>query len=410
MEATQLYSRILGLAKPWKVVTVNLALPDDEVEVIVAHSGGKLTCPKCGKPCPGYDKRQRRWRHLDTCQLKTLLIADIPRVKCPEHGVVTLLVPWAEAGSSFTALFESSTIDLLRETPVSTVAKRLRTSWNAVDGIMQRAVKRGLARRKGMASKRLNVDETRYRKKHGHLTVVTDQESGTVLYVADDRHSESLKGFYATLTEQQKTAIEAVCMDMWPAYIRATREVLQDADNKIAFDRHHVSQHLTKVVDQVRSLEQYHLKRKADELLKDGKSRWIRNRGKMVWQQQRKLSASRRSSLKTTHAWAMKDFAVQLWDSQNQTWALQGWRRLIDWMSHSHLKPVQETGTTLNQHMWGIANAVALKTDNSPPGTVSQSINTVQTRAHGFRNKQRFRNAIYFHLGGLLLYPEEIST
>ena len=39
----------------------------------------------------------RVWRHLDTCQFKTFLHARIPRVDCPEHGVVQVKVPWAES-------------------------------------------------------------------------------------------------------------------------------------------------------------------------------------------------------------------------------------------------------------------------------------------------------------------------
>jgi len=30
--------------------------------------------------------------------------------------------------------------------------------------------------------------------------------------------------------------------------------------------------------------------------------------------------------------------------------------------------------------------------------------------AHGYRNRERFRNAIYFHLGGLDLYPRAIEA
>jgi len=55
---------------------------------------------------PGYDHRERRWRHLDPCQLETVVIADVPRVKCSEDGVVTMEVPWAETGSSHTGPFE----------------------------------------------------------------------------------------------------------------------------------------------------------------------------------------------------------------------------------------------------------------------------------------------------------------
>jgi len=33
----------------------------------------------------------------------------------------------------------------------------------------------------------------------------------------------------------------------------------------------------------------------------------------------------------------------------------------------------------------------------------------IKVRSRGFRNKERFANAIYFHLGGLDLYPEGVT-
>ena len=42
-------------------------------------------------------------------------MADVPRVECSEHGVVTVAVPWSEPGSGFTALFEALVIDWLGE-------------------------------------------------------------------------------------------------------------------------------------------------------------------------------------------------------------------------------------------------------------------------------------------------------
>jgi len=161
MRDTQLYSQILGIERPWKVTDVKVSLPADEVEVFVEHGGSKLSCPECGKTCPGYDKRTRRWRHLDTCQLKTLLVADVPRVQCAEHGLVNVSVPWAEPGSGFTAMFEALVIDWLQAASISAVADRIKLSWNAVDGIMQRAVKRGLSRREALSPTRINVDDSR---------------------------------------------------------------------------------------------------------------------------------------------------------------------------------------------------------------------------------------------------------
>ncbi len=410
MRDTQLYSQILGIEKPWKVIDVQISLVDDEVEVHVEYGGSKLRCSKCGKICPGYDKRQRRWRHLDTCQLKTLLVADIPRVECSEHGVVTVSVPWAEPGSGFTALFEALVIDWLKEASTSAVSKRLRLSWNAVDGIMQRAVKRGLSRREALSPRQISVDETSYRKGHDYVTVVTDQEQTTVLYVAENRKIASLTEFYDLLSDDQKKGIESVCMDMWPAYISATREAIPDADSKIAFDRFHVAQYLGKAVDQVRRQEHRQLIRQGDDRMKGSKYQWLRNRGNMSWHQQRSFSELRQSSLKTARAWAIKDLASRLWDYRSRTWAEKGWKRLINWMARSRLKPMQTTSKTLRGHLWGILNAVIRKVDNSHAESMNSRIKTLKSRARGFRNKERFRNAIYFHLGGLQLYPEGIRV
>jgi len=405
MKDTQLYSQILGIEKPWKVSAVKVSLADDQVEVFVAHDGKSLTCPKCGKQCPGYDKRQRTWRHLDTCQLKTLLVAEVPRVKCSEHGIVTMSVPWAEPGSGFTAMFEALVIDWLKAASTSAVSERLRLSWNAVDGIMQRAVKRGLSRRGDLSPKKISVDETSYRKGHDYVTVVTDQARGAVLHVAEDRDAASLSSFYQLLSEEQIAGIESVCMDMWPAYIKATRDAIEDADSKIAFDRFHVAQYLGKAVDQVRRQEHRQLIRQGDDSLKGSKYLWLRNPSSMSWHQQRSLSQLRQSSLKTARAWAIKDFASHLWAYVSRGWAHKGWKRLINWMARSRLKPMQATARTLCKHLWGILNAVILGVDNSHAESMNSRIKTVKTRARGFRNKARFRNAIYFHLGGLQLYP-----
>ena len=410
MKDTQLYSQILGIEKPWKVTDVQVSLANDEVEVTVDHGSGKLTCPKCGKACSGYDKRQRRWRHLDTCQLKTLLVAEVPRVECSEHGVVTVSVPWAEPGSGFTALFEALVIDWLKDASTSAVSEHLRLSWNAVDGIMQRAVKRGLSHREALSPRQISVDETSYRKGHDYVTVVTDQEQSVVLHVAENRETDSLAEFYDLLSEDQKKGIESVCMDMWPAYIRATREALPNADSKIAFDRFHVAQYMGKAVDQVRRQEHRQLIRQGDERMKGSKYQWLRNRSNMSWHQQRSFSELRQSSLKTARAWAIKDLASRLWGYRSRTWAEKGWKRLINWMARSRLKPMQTTSKTLRNHLWGILNAVIRKVDNSHAESMNSRIKTLKSRARGFRNRERFRNAIYFHLGGLQLYPEGIRA
>ena len=104
MRDKELYRRILGIEVSWEVSEIELDIKAGEVKVYVEpRPGVKQRCPQCGLSCPGYDRR-RQWRHLDTCQLKTLLVADLPRIKCAKHGVVSVRVSWAEPSSGFSAL------------------------------------------------------------------------------------------------------------------------------------------------------------------------------------------------------------------------------------------------------------------------------------------------------------------
>ena len=125
MRDKDLYQHILGIQVPWAVTAVELSMAAGKVMVHVEHDAGvQLTCPHCDIACPGYDHRSRTWRHLDTCQLKTLIVAKVPRVTCPIHGVVTVPVPWAETRSGFTALYEALVLDWLKEATIQAVARQ----------------------------------------------------------------------------------------------------------------------------------------------------------------------------------------------------------------------------------------------------------------------------------------------
>ncbi|MDE2989241.1 MAG: ISL3 family transposase, partial [Chloroflexota bacterium] len=91
--------------------------------------------------------------------------------------MLTIGVPWSEAGSRFTVLFEALVIDWLGAASISAVARLPDLSWDQVSGVMERAVKRGLERRgSAPASRVLGVDETSFRKRHEYVTVVADIE------------------------------------------------------------------------------------------------------------------------------------------------------------------------------------------------------------------------------------------
>ena len=407
MKDRDLYAQILGISSPWRVADVELTLNAGRVKVHVEiEPGTKLVCPHCGKPVPGYDKRHKEWRHLDTCQYQTILSAEVPRIECPEHKICLIQVPWAEPGSGFTALFEGLAINWLKEASISAVSRQLKLSWNAIDGIMQRAVRRGLARRDMEAiCKRMGVDETAFRKRHDYVTVVADQDEGHVIHVADDRKKESLMAFYDGLTDEQKAGIECVSMDMWQAFISATLESIPGADKKIAFDKFHIAKYLGDAVDKVRRRENKALLQRGNERLKGSKYTWQTNPENMSIQQWHAFKALRTSTLKTARAWAIKEFGMSLWHYVSRTWAEKGWKRWYSWAIRSRLEPIKKVARMIKKHLWGILNAIVLDANNGHAESTNSKIKMIKVRSRGFRNKERFKMAIYFHLGGLDLYP-----
>lgn len=411
MRDKELYKQILGIESPWEVTEVELCVEANEVKVYVEHTADQQTiCPHCGTNCPGYDKRPRSWRHLDTCQFKTLLVADVPRVNCPAHGVVTVKVPWAEPGSNFTALYEALVIDWLKEASIQAVSRRLSLSWNAIDGIMQRAVKRGLARRKNQVPKHIGVDETAFCKGHDYVTVVTEQgDTSRVLHVAEERKTSSLESYYNTLTDEDKVGIESIAMDMWPAYIKATLDNIPSAREKIAFDKFHVAKYLGDAVDKVRKQEHKTLMRDGYEDLKGTKYDWLTCLRNLNRKRQCEFKVLRESTLKTARAWAIKDLAMKLWCYVSRTWAEKGWVQWYAWAIRSRLEPIKKVAKMIKAHLWGILNAIILNVTNGTSESINSRIKMIKIRSRGFRNKARFINAIYFHLGGLELYSECVT-
>jgi len=71
---------VLDLGPEWKVTRVEPR----------RTGGSPLRCPHCGEACQGYDTRRREWRNLDAWGYKTFLACNVPRVQCPEHGVVPI--------------------------------------------------------------------------------------------------------------------------------------------------------------------------------------------------------------------------------------------------------------------------------------------------------------------------------
>lgn len=407
MDDRQLYQTILGLEEPWFVASVEVHTDAEEIRVRVERRAGETqACPECERPSPQYDRsEERRWRHLDTCQYRTILVARIPRVECAEHGVRQVRVPWAEDRSRFTLLFEALAIRVLRETTLSGLGELMRVSWDEAEGIFQRAVARGLARRRQDVVKVVGVDETSFQKHHEYVTVVADLERDRVVWVGDHRRQETLEAYWRTWSEEDVRQLTTVVMDMWDPYIAATREALPNGLSKIVFDRYHVMQQVTKAVDLVRRTEASLLRAGGDHRLQRTRYLWLKGVARRSRQELLQIRALCRSGLKVGRAWAIKEAVRKLWNFRSLTWALKFFRKWYGWATRSRLQPMITAARTLKHYLYGVLAFIRHPYTNALTESLNAKIQEIKYRARGYRNRNNFRLAILFHCGGLVMDP-----
>jgi transposase len=408
MKDTSLYEQILGLRKPWRVAEVKLDVAAQRVDLWLEH-GAKVrwSCPACEKPCGIYDhSEERTWRHLDTCQFQTLIHARVPRVKCETCGVRQVAVPWAEGRGGFTLLMERLIIDLLGECKnIKGVCEILDIHWEACFRVMRQAVERGQKRKGREPPRYVGVDEKAFRKGHTYITVVSDLEAGTVEWVAEDRETQSLQSYYEQLKEEDLERIEAVVMDMWPAYIKATRATMAGSEDRIVFDRFHVMKQLTEAVDKVRKQEHAQLRKQGDQRLKKTKYMWLFSYENLPERYEASFEHLRRSELKTARAWHLKELLRHLWDYKRVGWALRFFKQWYAWAIRSKLEPIKEAARKLQRHVAGIVAYCKHRITNAATEGLNSRIMAVKRLVGGFRNQDNFKTAIYFYCGGLELYP-----
>lgn len=407
MRDIELYRHLLGVESPWSVTRVDLSVKDRRVDVFLDHSSNVLwPCPTCGAEVTLYDHAdERTWRHLDSCQFLTFLHARPPRVECPEHGVVQARLPWAEPNSRFTMLFERLAIEILLETSVDGGARLLGISWDQAWTLMERAVARGLAKKKATVLKEVGVDEKAVRRRHRYATLVYDLRAGTVEFVAAERKKASLDAFYDGLTTRQRNGIEAIAMDMWEPFVLSTKEHVVDAASKIVFDRFHIMGHMGKAVDNVRRREHRELRAKGDERLTGTRYLWLYSAENLPEERRDDFADLKKADLKTARAWAIRESLRNLWTYASRGWAERFWRRWYFWATHSRLEPVIKAARTIHSHIANVLTYLDHRITNATAEGLNSRIETIRKRACGIPNFEHFRIAVYFHCGGLDLFP-----
>ena len=412
MQDIELYRQLLGIESPWTVDRVSINIAEITVYVYLVEATDAIwSCPTCGEPATLYDHREERtWRHLDSCQFQTYLVAAAPRVRCEAHGVLTADLPWIEPHSRFTLLFERFAIDVLLATQVqSKTASLLGLTSGQVRDLMERAVLRGLKRRdEDEVIEHLTLDEKSFQHGHQYMTVLGDAVQGRVLDVCETRTKDATSDLLTeTLTDAQRDGVRSITMDMWEAFMNSARTILTQAD--IIHDRFHTAQYLNAAVDKTRRAEHKTLLQQDCSTLKDSKYLWLKRPDRFTDTQRQRFADLRDQDLATAKVWSFKEtfrsfFACKAVEEGRLFFAQ--WYEDALALGNTHLTKVADM---LKRHLTGLLAYLIHRRTNAMAEGLNSRIQHIKACAHGFRRFASYRIAILFFLGKLALYPHKSS-
>lgn len=409
MDSSKFYEALLSLTPDWSVSRVDTDPSSAEVHVYLSYRSEDAISPETGVRCPIYDYREeRQWRHLDTMQYRTYLHARVPRVRTGT-GIVTVAVPWADARSHLTWLFEEWAIELLLVTKnQSRTARLLRISFDQIHRLMERAVDRGLSDREQEWSDPsssltvLSIDEKSAHYGRQFVTVLSDPVRGRVLEVADGRTAEAARSaIESVLPPPLLTKIQAVSADMAASYTKAVRETLPQA--QIVYDKFHLFQYLNKAIDQVRRMEV-----RSQPELRRTRFLLFKHPDNLTMLERQTFDLLNEIHLKTALAWRIREnFRAMYAHCTSIDEARDYVRKWRDHAMASSLKPIQEVARMFDRHLHGILNYFRHPITNAMAEQLNGKIQQLRVTARGYRNTTNLRIAILFYLGNLNLLPQK---
>ncbi len=399
------YGLLLGIKSPWEVKRVNLNINGQRVDIAIEHDpNAAVACPECGKRCARYDHApEREWRHLDVMQFMTVIRARTPRCACPEHGVVTVQVPWAEPHGRFTLMFEAFAVKVIEACRSFVQAMEiLKVDWHTIQEIVKRAVERGLLRRSTEQVTVVGMDEKSFGRGHDYVSLMTDLKGRRVLDVVKDRDIPSALKLWESLPEPQRQRVEAVAMDMSAGFAAATVKAAPRA--AIVYDKFHVSKHLNEAVDKVRREEHRRLLEKGDESLTSTKYLWLQG-AYPEGDRALKFSELCARNLKTSRAWYHKETFAEFWTQPDAGSASAFFAQWFGAARRSKLAPVKAVALTIKNHLHGLLNYFLFPITNAMTEGFNSKIQAIKADARGFRRFENYRYRILFHCGKLDLTP-----
>lgn len=349
-----------------------------------------LRCPICRNRkviCRG--TVERIFRTIPIGSKPVWLRTPIQRVWCPKCQVVRQIkISFADPKKTYTKAFKRFVLELSRWMSIKAVARQLGVSWDIVKDIQKQRLKKLYRKPRLKGLQKIAIDEISIGKGHKYLTLVLDLRTGRVVYTGEGKGAEALQPFWKRL-KSSGARIQAVAIDMSPAYIQAVIENLPGA--ALVFDHFHIVKMFNDKISDFRRKLHHQLNDPAErELLKGTRWLLLKNPRKLDPEkdEEKRLEKALEINKPLATVYYLKEDLRQLWNQPDKQTAAEF---LDDWVQRakaSKIRMLQKFANTLLAHKSGILSYYDFRISTGPLEGINNKIKTMKRQAYGFRDKE----------------------
>ncbi|HVT39839.1 MAG TPA: ISL3 family transposase [Gemmatimonadaceae bacterium] len=357
-------------------------------------------CSGCGEIVAElHDVAERRVRDLPILEAETWLILPRVRLRCPRCGPTVEAVPWLDRYQRMTTRLAEAIARLARVLPIKHVALWFGVGWETVKQIDKRALVARLGPVDLSDVRVIALDEFAIQRGHRYATIVVEVPSKRVLWVGRGRSRDEIRPFFTLLGPAGCARLEAVVMDMSPAYREEVRAHCPQA--ALVYDLFHVvAKYGREVIDRVRVDETNRLGRAAGRdrtmlarrrVIKGTRWLLLRNRENVTRAADRlrlrELLAANRALFTV---YVLKDDLKQLWRFTYPGAARRFWQQWYRRACSSRIAPLRAFAQHLAALVDGIINHCRYPLNTGLLEGINNKIKVLKRIAYGYRDDAYF--------------------
>jgi transposase len=406
---------------------VNLDIPNIQIEHVevdreghyrmTVHSTGCGTyCHKCGHFIDHFHSHGEfiTLRHLSIFNQQVNIYFRPERYQCMEcadRPTTTQQPAWYEYRSRQTQAFEKHILLACVNSTVSDVSIKEHLGYEAVRGIIDRYIVKGVDWATIKKLEVIGLDEIALKKGHqDFVTIVTSRigQETVILGVLEDRKKETVKQFLMSIPKQLRKQVRVVCSDRYDGFINAAKEVFGKRI-QIVVDRFHVAKLYGNGLDELRKKEWKRLKKtlSKEDYKKLNGAMWIlRKRPENLTPEDREiLEKLFEYSPQLQHAYRLKNELTGIFDADLPRRRAQ--QRITGWMNRvkaSSVRCFDSFLKTLDNYKNEIVNYFVDRQTSGFVEGLNNKIKVIKRRCYGLTDIGHLFQHIYLDLSGYSLY------